>query len=78
MGERRSRVIFDFSVASNFLQVAEMCRAVLLRIGIRVDLLHSHDVVNDFLYFVRMSAKGRLQQLQRKYGRLTFFPKNYI
>lgn len=38
--------------------------SVSLWIGVRVDLLQGHDVVNGFLHFVRMDAEGRLQQLE--------------
>lgn len=40
------------------------CR-VSLRVGVRVNLLQGHDVVNGFLHFIRVDAEGRLQQLER-------------
>lgn len=41
---------------------------VSLWVGVRVNLLQGHDVINGLLYFVRMGAESRLQQLQRTGG----------
>lgn len=35
-----------------------------LWVGVRVDLLQGHDVVDSLLHFVGMDAEGRLQQLE--------------
>lgn len=37
-----------------------------LRIGVRVDLLQGHNIINGFLHLVRMNAESRLQQLHQK------------
>lgn len=42
-----------------------MKRRVLLWVGVRVNLLQGHDVVDGFLHFIRVDTEGRLQQLQR-------------
>lgn len=39
------------------------CR-VSLWVGVRVNFLQGHDVIDGFLHFIRMDAEGRLQQLE--------------
>lgn len=43
--------------------------SVSLWIGVRVDLLQGHDVIDGLLHFIRMDAEGGLQQLVRTDGR---------
>lgn len=42
-----------------------MSCGVSLWVGVGVNLLQGHDVVNGFLHFIRMDAEGRLQQLEK-------------
>lgn len=35
-----------------------------LWVGVRVNLLQGHDVVDSLLHFIRMDTEGRLQQLE--------------
>ena len=41
-----------------------MKSSVSLRVGVRVDLLQGHDVVDGLLHFIRVDAERGLQQLE--------------
>lgn len=48
---------------------------VSLRVGVGVDPLQGHDVIDGFLHSVRMDAEGRLQQLQAASRKQTQAPE---
>lgn len=37
-----------------------------LRIGVRINLLQGHNILNGFLHLVRVNAESRLQQLRQE------------